>query len=327
MAPKSSFLLKDSPKELIEAAAEQDGLEPKGRTYSSRLGQKPGGIKAEELLLGMKMASLAITDDKPNTLRNVSKANPWQKEALKLITGSKQEAYQPLTTILKKHFDLTLDAHIDVSGIHRGRPLDTQGFIAHNDEMIVLSYRCTTSILDWITNLSTTSSEWEPDADIELGHAGYCSCLLGHEMCHYGDQPVKPRVHTGMYNNFLYTCPMIKQHIEPLLQGNDQNHNPPPPRTLYVVGHSLGAGIATLAACYFLLNFDWELLPHKLVCVTAGSPRVVQQNMADVVHARLRDLQPFNKVSFCRIVLNEDVVVSNKILYKKHFELLIIILV
>ena len=301
MAPKSTFLLKDSPPEIIAAA----DIKPKGRTYSTPHSQQPGGIKVDDLVLGMKLASLAISDDKPDTVRNVSKANPWQKEALKMITGSKEEAYQPLSSILKKHFDLTLDAHIDVTGIHRGRPLDTQGYIAHNDEMIVLSYRCTTSALDWITNLSTTSSEWEPDIDIELGHAGYCSCLMGHDLsfCGASDKLVKPRVHTGFYNNFLSTTDLILKHIVPLLK-EDQ-----PPRKLYVTGHSLGAGIATLAACYFLLNFDWELLPHQLVAVTAGSPRAVQQSMKEVVQQRLKDLESMNKVSFCRIVLNEDVVV------------------
>lgn len=235
MAPKSKFLLKDSPSNILAAAGD---IKPKGRSYDSRYSVKPGGIKINELVQGMKYAALAITDDKPNTLRNTSKTNPWQKEVIKeIVNGSKEEAYKPLTEILFKYFNLTIDTHIDVTGIHRGRPLDTQGYIAHNDEIIVLAYRCTTSVLDWITNLSTTTSEWEPEIDIELGHAGYCSCFMGHDLCGIGggaDVPKKPRVHTGFYNNFLHTTPLIKQYIEPLL-ASDQ-----PPRKLYVVGHSLG---------------------------------------------------------------------------------------
>lgn len=236
MAPKKKFLLKDSPTEAIAAA----DAKPKGRTYDSKYSQRPGGVKIDELVLGMKLASVAITDDKPNTLKNVSKSNPWQKEAIKMITGSKTAAYEPLSDILKNHFDLTLDTHIDISGIHHGRALDTQGYIAHNDEIIVLSYRCTTSALDWITNLSTTTSEWEPDVDIDLGHAGYCSCLLGHEWCGLNKE-VKPRVHTGFYNNFLATTPMLKEHIVPLLTEKEK------PRKLYIVGHSLGAGVVCLS--------------------------------------------------------------------------------
>ena len=48
------------------------------------------------------------------------------------------------------------------------------------------------------------------------------------------------------------TYPYIEEHILPLLT-SDQ-----PSRTLYVVGHSLGAGIASVAACYFLRNMKWE---------------------------------------------------------------------
>ena len=164
MAPKSKFLLKDSPPEVIAAS----GGTPKGRTYDAEYAKKPGGIRVDDLVMGMKLASLAITDDKPNTLKNTAKTNPWQEEALTMITGSREAAHRPLSEILKSLYNLDLDCHIDISGIKQGRALDTQGFIAHNDEMIVLSYRCTTSALDWITNLSTTSSEWEPDVDIEL---------------------------------------------------------------------------------------------------------------------------------------------------------------
>lgn len=299
MAPKSKFLLKDSPPEVIAAS----GGTPKGRTYSSPHSQHPSGIRAEDLALGMKLASLAITDDRPGTLKKISKTNPWQEEALTIITGSREEAHKPLTEILKKLYDLDLDCHIDVSGFVKGRALDTQGYIAHNDKMIVLSYRCTTSALDWITNLSTTSSEWEPDVDIELGHAGWCSCMMGHNFCGSGGGAIaKPRVHTGFYNNFLYTCKHILQYIMPLLK-EDQ-----PPRKLYVVGHSLGAGIATLAAIYFLLECEWELLPQKLICVTAGAPRSCKQDFQDIIENRLKSLRHLDKAWFGRIVLNEDVV-------------------
>lgn len=66
-----------------------------------------------------------------------------------------------------------------------------------------------------------------------------------------------------------------------------------------------------MAACYFLLNFDWELLPQQLVCVTAGSPRSVQKSMQEIVNARIKELEKLDKVSFNRIVLNEDVVVRS----------------
>ena len=84
----------------------------------------------------------------------------------------------------------------------------------------------------------------------------------------------KPRVHTGFYNNFLVTVKHIQQYILPLLEDGK-------PRKLYVVGHSLGAGIATLATCYFLLEHDWntKFAHHELVSVTAGSPRTSMSSM------------------------------------------------
>jgi hypothetical protein len=100
-----------------------------------------------DVIMGMKYASLAITDDKEGTLKSVSKFNPWHVEALKIIVGSEEEAHKPLTHLLKEHLDLECDEIIDISGVSKGGHfLDTQGYIAHNDEAVVLAYRCTTSI-------------------------------------------------------------------------------------------------------------------------------------------------------------------------------------
>jgi hypothetical protein len=101
----------------------------------------------EDVIQGMKYASLAITDDKEGTLKNIGKLNPWQVQALKIITGSEEEAHKPLTYLLKQHLNLKCDTIIDISGLTKGGHfLDTQGYIAHNDDVIVLSFRCTTSI-------------------------------------------------------------------------------------------------------------------------------------------------------------------------------------
>ncbi|GKY96780.1 hypothetical protein MPSEU_000637200 [Mayamaea pseudoterrestris] len=269
-----------------------------------------------EMLLGMKLASLAVTDDKPATLKRVTRMNPWQEEALKLITGSIEDAHRPLSEILAKHFDLKLDAHIDECGMTKGGHfLDTQGYIAHNDKTIVLSYRCTTSVYDWLTNFSTTTTVWEVDEDYEQGFSGYCDCFD----CFCGNK-VTPRVHTGFYNNFLASLSLIKKHIEPLL-GLDQ-----PPRTLYVTGHSLGAGVATLATCYFLLKYDWESIPQALCSVTAGSPRTCGRVMRDLMDDRIHQF-PRSKVRLHRVVRGKDVVsvVPPKALGFRHVSQAIVI--
>lgn len=290
-----SYVLKDSPPELIAAAK----VSPKGRKYTKEESEKPGAVNIKDVVLGIKLACLAISDDKPDTVKNVSKMMPWHTEALTVITGSEEEAHKPLTTILSTHFDLTLDTIIDVSGFAGRFVLDTQGYIAHNDEIIVLAYRCTTSAFDWMTNFTTTTSAWEPDVDIPQGHSGHFSCIDG--LC-CGDNQYKPRVHTGFYNNWLATAPMIKEYIDPLL-APDQ-----PPRKLFVVGHSLGAGIANMATCYFLLEHDWANLPQKVICVTAGSPRSVKNDMRDVIQEKMKTLRPLDKAVICRLVRDKDIV-------------------
>jgi Lipase (class 3) len=252
----------------------------------------------EDIRQGLVLAFLSITDDEPDTLAKVGKTNPWQVEALRLITGSEKRAHRPLTQILKEDQGLEVDKIINISKVTPGGQLiDTQGYIAHNESTIVLAYRCTTSAFDWIVNFNTTSSVWEIEEDSEQGFSGYCSCLQG--LCHRDS----PRVHTGFYNNFLASLPIIKQYIEPLL-APDQ-----PPRKLFVTGHSLGAGIATLAAVYFLLEFDWNKLPHTFVNVTAGSPRVCGGLMQQLVHDRISELDP-KKARVYRVVAGRDVVAS-----------------
>eukprot|EP00957_Ditylum_brightwellii_P058021 4399781-Ditylum_brightwellii.AAC.1 len=121
--------------------------------------------------------------------------------------------------------DLKCDDIIDISGFRHRYAIDTQGYIAHNDEMIVLAFRCSTTGLDWLTNIQSSSSAWEPEIDTEQGHSGALSCIEG--LCCRGEETYKPRVHTGFYNNFLAAAPTIDKHIAPLL-APDQ-----PPRKLY----------------------------------------------------------------------------------------------
>lgn len=254
----------------------------------------------EEVCLGMQYASLAITDNKRGTLANIGKVNPWQIEALRVITGSEEQAHKPLRTILAEDMDLILDWELDISGITKGGQfLDTQGYIAHNDECVVLSFRCTTSAFDWLTNFSTTSSAWELEEDLAQGHAGICSSLDG--LCCNGGE-YKPRVHTGFYNNLLAALPRIKRHIDPFLVSYER------PRKLFVVGHSLGAGLATLAGCYFMTEYKWERLPQSLVIVTAGSPRACCRSMKEVIDKRRKELG--SKVRMYRVVKGDDAVVS-----------------
>ena len=203
-----------------EAMRTDEGKPKKGRLYSMEYAAKNGGLRVDEMLYGLKMAHLSCTDDtderlvgsSPNALAALEKAvggdNP--KETIKL----------PLSQILKEQYDLKLDCWIDESGMRKARAIDTQGFIASNDELIVLSYRFTTSIYDWLANLSMTSSEWEVDKDEALGHAGVFSSARGWFTKFCGPRhKSRPRVHTAYYNNFIYVSDEITYY------GDKKNRN------------------------------------------------------------------------------------------------------
>jgi len=132
--------------------------------------------KLDDVVKGMMYASLAITDDQPMTLAKIGKANPWHIQALKLITGDETQAHAPLSKILDEDMELTLVHLIDQQCVTTGcHFIDTQGFIAKNDSMIVISYRCTTSAYDWLTNFQASSSIWEIETDYAQGFSGVCS--------------------------------------------------------------------------------------------------------------------------------------------------------
>lgn len=315
------YITKDS-HPIIQKISEEQGKHVQGRRYDSKYASAPGGIRIDELVAGVKYACVSITDDHPGTLLKVGKANPWYLNVMKMILGSKEKACLPLTTILQDCFKLhSVDHIINISGLSKaGHALDTQGYIAHNDTTIVLAYRCTTSAKDWITNLTLTSSAWDIEHDVQQGHSGYFSSCADYACCGLAAEGfdttgassaggVKPRVHTGFYNNFLVTIPAIQEYIDPLLFGKDQ-----PQRTLYVVGHSLGAGIAMMGACYFLIEQKYQSLwrdpnlNQKLRVVTVGGPRACCQSMQERVDAVLRELRKTDKVQVAQLVRDKDCV-------------------
>lgn len=292
-----------------------------GRSYCTERAQAEGGVQLHDVTMGMKYACMSISDDQPNTLRNVGKTNPWQLQGMKLMlqdTGRlapevvlNDEIHKPLSYLLPHYYDLQVDHHIDINGWKGGHVLDTQGYIAHNDTTIVLAYRCTTSLKDWLTNLATTTSLWETK-DIEQGHSGVLSGLTDFSKnketaTTTAATPKVGRVHTGFYNNFISSVPAIQQYIDPLLSDTSK------PKTFYIVGHSLGGGIAHMAFAYFLLEFqnvyNWNTLPHRLVLVTAGSPRAYTNTMQHRIDHEI-EKYPKGKIQALRLVRDKDTVAT-----------------
>jgi len=309
---KSVFDLRTS------AMRTDDGKQRKGRVFDTSQASKNGGIRVDEMIYGMKMAHMSCIDDRPIDERPLLGSLNSVASLEKAIGGDCPEEMTKLSLsqILKERFGLTLDCWIDETGIRKGRPIDTQGFIASNDETIVLSYRFTDSIMDWLSNISLTSSEWQVEKDEALGHPGVFSSLRGYWTKHCDPRKIgKPRVHTAFYNCFIYTTPMIRKHIiEPLLKSIKSGKTGAKPKKIFVVGSSLGAAVAQLAYCFIL---D-ELFPYlsdpefkmvdRLISVTAGSPRVGDKNFCSHVKAQLDTLRPLDRAVICRIVHNNDVV-------------------
>lgn len=301
----SPFNLKNSQDENDETEEERASPRPKqGRMYGTNYSQQPGGIKVEDMIFGVKMAHLSCTDDSEKRL---TRSGPNTIFALERIVGA-ENTHKPLSLLLKEQFNLQMNTWISHSGFFHGRPVDTQGFVASNESTIVLSFRFSTSIKDWLTNLSMSSSEWQPDKDEVIGHAGNCSCFWGWYTKFFTNRPTKPRVHTGFYNNFVHTIPDLREYILKPLLAKDAT-----PKQVFICGCSLGAAMATMAFCFILQEMQDNLLDpnfvnHKLISVTAGCPRAVDDVMRQRILTIMKKLRPLDRAVLCRLVYNHDLV-------------------
>ncbi|MEY4979388.1 MAG: hypothetical protein RLZZ352_1658 [Pseudomonadota bacterium] len=127
---------------------------------------------------------------------------------------------------------------------------DTQLFIASNSSDIVISFRGTSSIKDWLTDAKLTYTN-APDN--------------------------QGKVHAGFYEALNHVWSDIVSHIKQT-QKNAQ--------AIWITGHSLGGALATLAAAKFKLELD---KPIRGI-YTFGQPRVGDRSFARVYNAELQNL-------------------------------------
>ena len=273
--------------------------------------------RLEDTTLGCQLATLAILDDDTERLQKES-FGFWHKHAILMITDTfdrPQEWKKGLTHVLQTNFGLETDEIINIHGwTPNHRVLDLQGYIAHNDEMVVIAYQSTASLRDNIINIDFLSSTWQVDKDGPEGYAGRFSALEGRKPFHRwrksqgnGDEPPAMRVHTGFYNNFLAVLPSIQQHVESLI-GPDQ-----PPRKVLVCGYSLGGAIATLTGIYLWQQYDWnnkKEVPQHLSVVAMATPRPCETAMARYLNQQLQKEERLSSssVSFIRVQRNKDLV-------------------
>ncbi|MCD2453457.1 lipase family protein [Methylicorpusculum oleiharenae] len=127
---------------------------------------------------------------------------------------------------------------------------DTQAFIAYNDTAIVLSFRGTTNIQDWMLNSDLLL------ASVRAGTG---------------------KVHSG----FLRALCLVWDDILQVIADVQNNAQP-----LWISGHSLGGALATLAAARFSLELD---KPVRGI-YTFGQPRVGDREFARVFNAELKQI-------------------------------------
>lgn len=128
---------------------------------------------------------------------------------------------------------------------------DTQCFIAHNAEHIVLAFCGTTELRDWLTN----------------AQFDFQSTLHG-------------RVHQGFHRALDSVWPKITQTLTNVQQNA---------QALWLTGHSLGGALAVLAAARLCLDLDQDIYKSVYGLYTFGQPRVGDRTFVNTLDAELKD--------------------------------------
>lgn len=210
---------------------------------------------------------------------------------------------QGLAHVLETTFGLILDHFINVA------PTDTQGFIAHDAEKVVLVYRGSTSVTDWITNANVFTTPWEPLDDGE--DAGEFAAFQG--LCHNG-----PRLHLGHYNAFLSTKRDLEEVLIPQIQNavRLKKH-----LKVFICGHSLGGSLATMALAYILERMPDELGTGyvEVVCTTLGAPSVGNASFVDRLTKLTSSLIVAGLLRVGRYINNVDFIPASLLHLFQHF--------
>jgi hypothetical protein len=301
----------------VHAAVKKGGKTPHGTFDEKEV--KSHRIRLEDMILSAQLSALAYISDDAGSVKATT---PCCQKAIIGIVGGKQflnsnlsssEKQQyteienkvkdmSLTTILKEHMggiiaDKIFSINHTLLNLQR---VDTQGYIAHKDNQIIIAYRGTTNIADWKTNFSPFRTVFEPEKDGKNGHSGFFGCCSPPGTDHDG----KLQVHAGFYNAFLPTVELINQYIMPKLEKGDGV----PAKSVIVTGHSLGGALATLAFAYLLMRFkDKHTHPHQIFLITEGAPRVGDKEFRDWMHGEVKRLGP-NSCGITRICNDRDVV-------------------
>ncbi|CAE7501743.1 unnamed protein product [Symbiodinium sp. CCMP2592] len=263
----------------------------RGRRYSASRALQPGGIRLDDLLLGVKLACLSYTDDQRGTLESLG----GTRKAIEMIAGGPERARRPLSEILQG-LGYTVDrifSHLSLFG--SVRTVDAHGFIAHNEQDVVISYRGTTGIVEWLTDLAASPTPFQPHLDQERSSRS-CFPAGGRQ------RQSSPQAHQGFYDAFLASVCDINQKLMPQLRDTSR------PKRLVIVGHSIGGAIAMGALGYLLQAFNFAASPHRILFVSIGQPRFGDEIFAAWMDKQVGALRRRGKCCAVRLANDCDAV-------------------
>lgn len=166
------------------------------------------------------------------------------------------------------------------------RNTGTEGFIAGDEEKIIIAFRGTSEIKDWLTDAASIQKSWS--SILNIG-----------------------KVHSGFFDSLTSVWSLIMEHLQEL-QTKDQR--------IWITGHSLGGALAALTyATLRLQSPKYELAG----AYTFGQPRIGDKLMcqsfdADSKHHFFRvvnnnDIVPRVPSKVVRGVLSMALFATNKI--------------
>ncbi|GMI11870.1 hypothetical protein TrLO_g13295 [Triparma laevis f. longispina] len=176
--------------------------------------------------------------------------------------------------------------------------VDSQAFIAESEDRgsLFISFRGTTSTVDWISNFTTMMTRWEPSEDAQRGGAGIFACLDC--LCPKG----KPMVHLGWYKAFLAVKELLDEFRELAKT---------PRHEICFVGHSQGGVLAAMAMTYFLeeetINIPtWIRNNTSVKLFSIGQPKAGDDHFQRYFYDTSNKMRKAGLLRIYRIINNQD---------------------
>jgi len=222
---------------------------------SSAMNGESGPPQADRLVTGMMGLAPLAADPDPQNAR-------WMARLAVLAYEPEQEKLAEALGPLQLNLDYWLHHRGSSSGegIDKIDTIDTQGFVASNQDLVVVAFRGTEVAADNVADVLTDAQAWKQSLDWFDGLEG----------------PDRPRAHHGFVEALDAAWDELWGALTELGAAN-------PSRPIWFTGHSLGGALAVLAASRYELERRRENRRRE----TLAEEWLKDGDGADV-HARIR---------------------------------------